>query len=236
MATKTAAKKTTSRKTPARRHPEETRNRILRKAVAEFAAKGFSGARIDAIAARAATNIRMIYHYFGSKEKLYVEVFEHVLANLRKEELKLDFSEVEPLEGLIQMFDFIDGHFSSHPELMNLLSSENLNRAKFMKNSERIPVMASPVRKLISSLLRRGESDGTVRAGIDPLHLYVAMVSLACYPKSNAYTLSRIFKQDLLEATWQEEHKRQVHEMLIRFMGADDRTDKERLNLYVAAE
>jgi hypothetical protein len=48
--------------------------------------------------------------------------------------------------------------------------------------------------------------------------------------------LSRIFKQDLLEATWQEEHKRQAHEMLIRFMGADDRTDKGRLNLYVAAE
>jgi hypothetical protein len=48
-------------------------DRILRKAVAEFAAKGFSGARINTIALRAKTNIRMIYHYFGSKEKLSVE-------------------------------------------------------------------------------------------------------------------------------------------------------------------
>lgn len=219
MATKSGTKTTAVKKAvPARRDAEATRNRILQKAVAEFSGKGFSGARIDAIALRAKANIRMIYHYFGSKEKLYVEVLEHVLARLRQEELKLDLDEVAPVEGLVRLFDFIDAHFSRHQELINLLSSENLNRAKYMKNSTRIPEMASPILQLLSVLLQRGEAGGSIRAGIDPLHLYVTLVSLAYFHKSNAYTLSRIFKQDLLETTWQQEHRRQSHQMLLGFL------------------
>jgi AcrR family transcriptional regulator len=45
-----------------------TRERILRAAVNEFAAKGYSGGRIEAICASARVNIRMIYHHFGGKE------------------------------------------------------------------------------------------------------------------------------------------------------------------------
>lgn len=53
------------------RDPERTRARILRAAIAEFAAKGFAGARVDAIAKRARINKRMLYHYFGDKRGLF---------------------------------------------------------------------------------------------------------------------------------------------------------------------
>ena len=56
------------------RDPESTRARILDAALAEFAAKGFAGARVDAIAAAARVNKRMLYHYFGNKRDLYREV------------------------------------------------------------------------------------------------------------------------------------------------------------------
>jgi AcrR family transcriptional regulator len=51
-----------------------TKERILNAATKEFAAKGVSGARIDAIATRARTNKRMLYYYFGSKSELFREV------------------------------------------------------------------------------------------------------------------------------------------------------------------
>ncbi len=53
------------------RDPQRTRDRILRAALDEFAAKGFAGARVATIAQRARTNVRMLYHYFGSKEELF---------------------------------------------------------------------------------------------------------------------------------------------------------------------
>ena len=201
-----------------RRDPAATRARLLQVAIGEFAAKGYSGARIDAVAARAKVNIRMIYHYFGGKEALYIEVLEHTLAKLRADELKLDFSAMTPLDGIMQLFDFIDGHFTDHPELMKLLSSENLNKARFMQKSAAIPMMATPVLRLLQTLLQRGVADGCIAAGIEPLHLYVTLVSLAYFHKSNAHTLSRIFTTDLLAPAWQGDHKAQTRRMLLQFL------------------
>ena len=53
------------------RDAEATRARILSAAVAEFAAHGYSGGRIDRIANEAGSNVRMIYAYFGNKSSLF---------------------------------------------------------------------------------------------------------------------------------------------------------------------
>ena len=50
--------------TPRKRDPAATRARILDAATQEFCAKGFDGARMEQIVARAECNIRMAYHYF----------------------------------------------------------------------------------------------------------------------------------------------------------------------------
>jgi TetR/AcrR family transcriptional regulator len=63
----------------AARNPERTRARILSAARREFAAKGIAGARVDAIARRAGVNKRMLYHYFGSKDGLFVAVLQRTL-------------------------------------------------------------------------------------------------------------------------------------------------------------
>jgi len=201
--------------------PEGTRERILRTAIAEFSEKGFSGARILTICRKSRANPRMIYHYFGGKDRLYVAVLEHVLGELRAEELKLDFEHVSPVEGMMQLFDFTYDHFGKHPELIHILSGENLLRARFLKKSARTPVVASPLIAMISELLKRGEKDGVFRRGIDPLQLYVSMVGFAYFHRSNAHTLSVIFKSDILKADWQNEHKRYAREMVLGFLKRD---------------
>jgi len=201
----------------------KTRERIFRIAIREFADKGFSGARVETIASRAKVNIRMIYHYFGGKEALYVEVLEHVLARLREAELAvtLDVRTVDPASGILQLYDFTEGHFAAHPELLCLLSWENLNRARFLKRSKVIQAMSSPVLDKLRTLIRRGETAGTLRRGIDPLHLYVTLVSLAYFHKSNAYTISRMFDTDMLAPSWQAAHKAQAHELVRAFLAGE---------------
>jgi AcrR family transcriptional regulator len=198
----------------------KTRARMLNIAIREFADKGYSGARVETIASRSKVNIRMIYHYFGGKEKLYVEVLEHVLARLREAELAvtLDVQSVDPSAGILQLYDFTEGHFSKHPELLCLLSWENLNRARYLKLSRVIPAMSSPVLDKLRTLIRRGEMMGTLRRGIDPLHLYVTLVSLAYFHKSNAYTLSRMFDTEMLAEEWQAAHRIQAHELVSAFL------------------
>jgi AcrR family transcriptional regulator len=215
-----AARRTPTRRGP-RRNADRTRERILRGAIAEFAAKGYSGARVEAICRAARANPRMLYHYFGDKDGLYISVLEEVIGDLRREELKLAVDHVEPLEGIMQLFDFIHRHFGEHPELIHLLSGENLLRARFLRRSDKTPIVTSPLIDLIDGLLRRGVRQRVIRPGIEPLHLYVMMVALSYFHRSNAYTLSAIFRTDLQAPAWRTQHQRAAAEMLLRYLRAD---------------
>jgi len=203
---------------PVKRNADDTRERILQTAIKEFAAKGYSGARVDQIVKRARVNPRMVYHYFGDKDRLYVAVLERVLGELREHELKLEIDHIDPLEGMKQLFAFVHGHFGSHPELIPLLSGENLLRASFLKRSSKAPIVSSPLIELIARLLERGVKKGVFRSGIDPLQLYVAMVALSYFHRSNAYTLSALFRTDLLDDSWQAEQRDVAEQMLTRFL------------------
>ena len=48
-----------------KRDPEGRKAQILAAATREFAASGYGGGRVDAIAAAAGVNKRLLYHYFG---------------------------------------------------------------------------------------------------------------------------------------------------------------------------
>jgi AcrR family transcriptional regulator len=201
-----------------KRNAVQTREKILQAAIGEFAAHGYSGARVERIRQRARVNTRMLYHYFGDKKRLYVAVLEHVIGDLRHAELQLEVDNVSPLDGMMQLFEFMDGHFADHPELIHLLSGENLLRGRFLRSSSKTPIITSPLLQLIERLLRRGEREGLVRGGIDPLHLYVVMVALSYFHRSNAHTLSTLFRTDLLAASWQARHKEVVTDVLARFL------------------
>jgi AcrR family transcriptional regulator len=201
-----------------KRDADRTREKILQAAIAEFAAEGYSGARVEAICRAARANPRMLYHHFGDKDRLYVAVLENVLGDLRREELKLEVDHVDALAGMMRLFDFIHRHFGEHPELIHLLSGENLLRARFLKHSVAAPIVASPLIELLGSLLRRGERQGSIRRGIDPLHLYVMMVALSYFHRSNAPTLTAIFRTDLSAPAWQAEHQQAAADMLTRFL------------------
>jgi len=186
----------------AKRNGLETRERIVNAALREFSRRGFSGARVQRIAATAPTNIRMIYHFFGSKEALYVKVLERGLQDLRSEERKLSVTTGDPIEGLLTLFDFIFDHFAAHQELVSLLSNENIHKALFLRRSRKVATMSSPTIIAIRSLLGRAQRMAPRSQGIDALQLYVTMVALSYFHLSNSHTLSVIFRTSLLQPAW----------------------------------
>lgn len=197
------------------------RDALLSAATAEFASHGFAGARVGHICREAGTTVRMVYHYFGSKSGLYLAVLEGVMADLRAAELKLDVDVTAPLVGLLQLFDFIHDHFDANPQLISLLSAENLARARYLKQSDKIPAMSSPVPQLIERLVRRGVAEGTIRRSIDPLRLYVMMVALSYFHLSNVHTLSAIFDEDLTRENWRLRQRADARTMVEQYLRAD---------------
>lgn len=200
------------------RSARDTGERLLRAAHKEFVRHGFSGARVERIVAAAEVNPRMLYHHFGGKSQLYIAVLEEALAGLRSREMTVDTAQEDPLQGLMELFDFLVDHFRRNPDLIRLLSGENIERARYMEKSARIGAMSSPVLTQIGELLTRGAANGTIRPGLDPLTLYVMMVAQAQFHISNRYTFSAIFSVDIGQEAWIDAHDSAAREMVRAYL------------------
>lgn len=170
-----------------------TRQRILDAALGEFAAKGLAGARVDEIALRAGANKRMLYAHFGSKEELWLVVLEGAYAAKRVEERALRVDALAPAAAMQRLVEFNLRYTAAHPEFVALLNQENIHQAAYLKRSAQVPALYSPLLEQIRAVLERGVAAGSFRQGVDPMQLYVTIVSLGHFYLANIHTLSAIF-------------------------------------------
>ncbi|GGF11291.1 TetR family transcriptional regulator [Aliidongia dinghuensis] len=173
------------------------RGRILDAALAEFAERGFAGARVDAIAERSGINKRLIYAYVGNKEALWLAVLERVYEEMRLKERALDLMRLEPEDGMVALVRFNFRYHADHPEFLALLNDENLQRGRNLQRSTRVREMYSPLLAMLGDLLARGEAKGVFRPGVDPMQLYISIAALSYFYCSNIHTLSAIFGRPL---------------------------------------
>jgi TetR/AcrR family transcriptional regulator len=201
-----------------RREPDATRRRILAAAIIEFAAKGLAGARVDEIAARALVSKRMLYHYFGDKEDLWLAVLEHAYLHIRNEERELDVRRLSPVMGMRRLVGFTIDYVHRHPEFVALLIGENLHRARYLRQSRKIRQMHSALLEVIADLLTRGNRAGVFRSGVDPAELYITIAALGFFYFSNVHTLSTIFGRDLNSASARRRHLQHVHNVILGYL------------------
>jgi len=180
-----------------KRNPERTRELIHKAALIEFAKLGYGGARVDAIAERAGVNKRMLYHYFGNKDDLFLYVLERAYKNIRTHEECLDLENFTPEDAVRELVSFTFRYFLENPEFMRLLNNENLYQAEHIKKSKKIRRMHSPFIELVKDVLLRGEKSGAFRKNVDPIQFYITVASVAYFYLSNIYTLSTIFDRKL---------------------------------------
>ena len=132
-AKRNTAKPDPAKRNPAKRNPEAARQRILAAALAEFSEKGLGGARVDVISERAGANKRMLYHYFGNKDDLFLAVLELAYGDLREAEKALNLDDLSPVEGMRKLVAFTFDYFNQTPYFINLLNSENLHGARHLR-------------------------------------------------------------------------------------------------------
>lgn len=200
------------------RDPERTRAVILAAATEEITTKGLDGARVDEIARRSGVNKRMIYHYFGDKEGLYLAVLETTYAAIRTAEVGLKLADRDPVEGMRELILFTWQYFIDHPEFLSLLGTENLHRAAYLKKSKRIRDLHSPLVGMIADLLERGARQKVFRKGIDPVDLYITIAALGFFYMSNRHTLSTIFGRDLATPANLQARGRHIVEVVLAYL------------------
>lgn len=184
---------------PAGQDTKETRARILDTALDEFAAKGFDGARLDAIVEACGFNVNTIYYHFGSKEALFVAVMEEAYRKIRAEHRELELAELPPEEAIARLSRHIFRIFMNDQRLVALLDSENLHRAAHIEKSDRIRGMYDGIIDAIAGILAEGVTAGVFQPGVDARELFITISALGYFYVSNQYTLSVILDERLDE-------------------------------------
>jgi len=151
------------------RDPERTRQRLLQAAFREIHRSGFQSAGIDAILA--ATNVTKgaLYYHFESKETLGYAVVEEIIAKFTRDRWLLPMlSEGQPIDILIGVVRRIPARpkdVRAGCPLLNLAQEMSPLDEQFRKRLESIFL---DWQEGVATLLRKGQSQGTVRRDLNP--------------------------------------------------------------------
>jgi AcrR family transcriptional regulator len=200
------------------RDPERTQREILDVATKEFAERGFSGARVDEIAERTRTTKRMIYYYFGSKERLFVEVLERAYAEIREAEQTIEVDHLDPEAAIRRLAELTFDHHEAHPDFIRLVSIENIHRAEHIAGRADFAGRNSPVIELIARILERGRSDGTFTRDIEPVDLHMMISAFCVFRVANRHTFGAIFGRDPLDPALRERYRRMLSDMVVEYL------------------
>ena len=156
------------------RNAGRSRERILDAALEEFAANGFAGARVEAIAQRAGLNRQLISHHFGGKRALYRAVMAQ--RRLRGGGELLGSAEEAP-DAVVAFFDRarLDPDWGrvllwealEEPDADSGVAGRDERRARY---EERIAWVSDEQRA------------GRLPAGLDPAMLFLSLLGAALYP------------------------------------------------------
>lgn len=145
---------------------DERRERILAGALSLFATKGLSATRISDISAKTGMSQGLVYHYFPSKEAIFVKLISDALEKMNEAALNLEKMEIPAamkvrlavkglLEGLIHSPATSDYYF--------LMTQTALSESFPAEAREMIRKENDVKYNVMTGIFRQGQVDGSVK-------------------------------------------------------------------------
>lgn len=207
----------------ARRDAERTRAELLAVATEVFAEDGFSGARVDEIAARTRTTKRMIYYYFGGKEGLYRAVLEEAYRGIREAERTLDVVHADPVDAIRTLAELTYDHHVGHDAFIRLVAIENIHRGEFVRQIDALRAQSQPAVGRIEEILERGRSAGVFRTDVDALDVHLVISSYCVFQVANRYTFGYLFDVDLASSERRPHLRAVIGDLVVGWLTAPPR-------------
>jgi AcrR family transcriptional regulator len=189
---------------------EQTRERILDAAMAEFGAKGYAGARTAAIAARAGVNPQLISYYFGGKQGLLEELrrrWQRIEASIADPDASFDASVTAYLDATLDRSDWA-----------RLVVWQALGDCPFAdaEESERhAEAQRSRLAKAVQRIHER-QAAGEVTDDVDPEFALLVTYAVVFSP----ITLPQFVRELLGADPLSPAVRRRLHHQLIKLLGA----------------
>lgn len=155
-----------------KRDPGATRQALVAAGASLFGEKGYDGASIEDVAARAGVNKALISYHFRGKRGLYAEILAHGFREIASRMVTVEARAVDTaaaVHGLLQVFD---AYRREHPEFPGLFMREVLSTGI---EPRVLPHLATII-GVVTRIAARGVSEGVFRP-VNPLLLHFGLVA-----------------------------------------------------------
>lgn len=197
---------------------ENLKQKLLLSAINEFAEYGYEGARVDNIVKAAGCSKQTVYHHYGNKENLFIEVLEYTYNDIRSKEALLTYDDDKPVENLEKIIDFTWDYYCKNIWFLKIINTENQSRGIHLKKSEKIEGINSKHITIMSGIIKKGESMGLFRDGIDPVHLNISIAALGFFYLVNQHTLSHVYGLDITSTESLKKRHEVIKETIMRWV------------------
>ncbi|HBS03413.1 MAG TPA: hypothetical protein DEA96_00505 [Leptospiraceae bacterium] len=149
-----------------------SQDKILRAAVKVMARKGYHGTRISDIAAEADVAYGLVYHYFGSKEKVLDTILESVATRFSDRIARIGQEKGTLTEKLSRISDYMLDTYLANPEMIHLLVQEVVRSGNVDPDSEMASARA--ILQQIQGIVEAGKKAGHIDSDTDTELLSIA--------------------------------------------------------------
>jgi AcrR family transcriptional regulator len=178
------------------RRAGDTRAAIIAAAATEFAAHGFAGASVDAIAARSRFNKAMIYYHFESKQGLYVEILRDVFRRVGAATGAIADAPLAPAAKIEAFIDAFDQMAATHPYMPPMMMREMAEGAVRL-DAGTLRLMARIFGNL-RRILEEGAGLGAFRPA-DPILTYFTLVTPVIFFRASAPVRDALGRQGIVD-------------------------------------
>lgn len=154
----------------------DTEERILRAALETFAERGYDGASMRDIAARADATLGLLQYYFGGKARLWRAAVDRAFAEMRSgfDAALADTELLEDREKLRRMIHAHTRFAARNPEFIRLMHDEGKRRGP--RTRWIVDRHVKPMFEPMVSLVARAQERGLLRDDVDPVHFVYIFV------------------------------------------------------------
>lgn len=199
---------------------ENSRSRILASATKIFAQKGLEGSRVDEIAESAGINKRMIYHYFGSKEDLYLEVLKSIYNKLYESGKWALYRTADPKENIMRAIRTYFYFLAANDDFVRLTSWEALNGGRYA--AKVIPHYYDLIKPELGDSFKEGIDKGIISPDIDIRQVLISVQALCFLYFSRKDIIQTLWEENIMSPDMLENRVAHIIELL--FSGLSSNT------------
>ncbi|MGB3244103.1 MAG: TetR/AcrR family transcriptional regulator [Sulfitobacter sp.] len=197
-----------------------TRARLLLAARCIFARNGFEGTSMESIAREAGVSKGLIYHYFNSRDALFIEALDAEVAGLRTRQADLELRALEPVQAIRRLTTATFDYFSENPRLISLLNEENRLEGRLIRRSDALTTAYDALIDALDDILQRGRAEGLFRSGITSLSLYLSIAGLCFHYSANRHTLGAVFRRSFSDPEEIEKRRAEIVDFVMHGVAA----------------